>query len=168
MFSATSLIQAGGPLNLSLVPRDLMTQQSKDDAKGQSTKVSGLEAMLRKEIQKKHQEVNAPTSTQHTTSRHEAVRSKLKWENDSLYKRYDNHLGNFNMQTQQIRSANDEAEKALEVSTLESKRALGKIENSNNNLSMLASQRGLFAASNRQEKRMRKPEYSKWANTFLL
>lgn len=153
--------------NLGLVPPGVKQNDDKKKT-NTSSKVQGLEALLRKQTVDRQNLVNAPGSTQTPTSRHRQVQSTLRYGNDDLHARYDNYLANFDSQTKSIMGVASEAERALQLSTLESKRDLSKIESSNANLSMLSSQRGLVSASARQVKRAKKTDNHKLANSVLF
>jgi hypothetical protein len=154
--------------NLGLVPAGLESKQTMDSKSKGSGKMEALEGILRKNTTDRQNLVNAPMSTQQPNMRHEQIRSTLRYGNDDLYKRYNNHIGDYKLQNDQVTGVADEAERALQLSTLESKRELKKLEDSNQTLSMLASQRGLHAASERQVKRNKKTEYHKLGNSVLL
>lgn len=162
MSSAMNISQA----NLGLVPPGVKQASDKSGPKI-AAKVAGLETLLRKQTTERQNLTNAPGSTQVPNGRHRQLQSSLRYGNDTLYNRYDNHLASFTTQTDQILGVASEAERALQLSTLESKRDISKIQQSNDNLSMLASQRGLLSASARQVKRARKSDNHKLSNSVL-
>jgi hypothetical protein len=165
-FTSSSLYNVGEPLNLTVIPKDLQLKQIEEEEGTKNIKLDRLAVLLRKKTQEQAQLVNAPFSSQQSTTRHEEIRQKLRMGNDDMLNTYNNELGNYRQQTSQMRALVDKASIALDVATLESKTKLSNIQSSNDSLSMLAVQRGLHAASDRQQKRTAK--HSKWSNETLL
>ena len=154
--------------NLGLVPPGLESKQIREKQATSSGKLEALEGILRQNTKNRQDLVNAPGFSQQTNPRMEAVRNTLRYGDDDMYRRYDNYLGDYQRQNSQVMGVADEAERALQLSTLESKRELQKMQDSNTTLQMLASQRGLHAASERQVKRSQKKQHHKLGNSVLF
>lgn len=140
--------------NLGLVPQGV--KQNSTDEGGKGGKVAALEAVLRGEQKEKQATFAAPHGTQQPIEgdpRKRALNNSLYYGHDEMFKRYGNELADYNSVSSQVTTINNSAVRALELSTLESKRELARLSRTNNDLNMVASQFGLEVASGRQFKR---------------
>jgi hypothetical protein len=162
MFARNSYISSG---KISMIPAG---QETKNDTKTSSKSLGGLEEALRGDAKEKNNVVDAPAATQHSTSRHEQIRSSLNYGNDDMYQKYHNYLADYSNITKQTQGTASEVERALTLSTLNSKKELSKLQQTNDNNRMLSTSFGLHSASERQYKLAKKPGNHVWKNSTVM
>lgn len=157
----TSLLRssfATSSANLGLVPFGVK-QNNKQKGQAPSAKVNELESVLRAQVINEKEEFASPDAGQQLSQsdpRKKKLSDSLYLGKDDMYKQYSNHLADYTNISKQMSGVSDSALRALELSTLESKKELYRIQQTNSDLSMVASQFGLETASDRQYKRRRK------------
>jgi hypothetical protein len=156
----TSLLRssfATSSANLGLVPFGV--KQNKKAQDGGSSKVNELEAVLRAQVVNQKEQFASPDAGQQlagSNPRKRILSDSLYLGKDAMYKKYSNHLADYANISKQMDGLSDSALRALELSTLESKKELYKLQQTNSDLSMVASQFGLETASDRQFRRRKK------------
>ena len=157
----TSLLRssfATSSANLGLVPFGVK-QNNKQKGGATSTKVNELERVLRAQVINGKEQFASPDAGQklaQSDPRKKMLSDSLYLGKDDMYKKYSNHLADYTSLSKQMSGVSDSAVRALELSTLESKKELYRLQQTNSDLSMVASQFGLETASDRQFKRRKK------------
>jgi hypothetical protein len=139
--------------NAGVVPFGVKQNKSDSDNPKGTGKVEALEAILRTAtINQKEQQAVKQAPPDH---RKQALRNSLRYPTDDTqtYKQASNALGDYSNLTKQMQGVSQSAERALELTTLESKKNLSKIQSTNDSMLFLANQIGLESASSRQFKR---------------
>ena len=145
----SSLVNYASTQARGLVPRGVKQSGGTHEDAG-SSKVASLAELLKGEQEQQSEVMRSQGGTEERTARH----SKPLTANDTGYRKLGSSLGDFRLLSSQMTQLNNNAARAMELSTLESKKELSRLTGANS--SGLASQFGLMEASKRQVKRRTK------------
>jgi len=140
-----SLVNFAATQARGLVPMGVKQNDEKESKGG--GKVASLEALLKDKQEDRNEVMRSQGGSQERTSRH----PRPLTANDSGYKKLGSAVGDFRLLSMQMDSLNSNASRAMEISSLESKKELARLTGSNG--LGIAGQFGLMASSERQFRR---------------